>query len=89
VANVHARTLQRAAEIAGGEEKLALRLSVTPSHLALWIKGMAEPPAHVFLEAVDLVLERDVRELSKGGMHPSDNKVQETDAPSTASTNRF
>lgn len=55
--DVRRRTLQRAAEIMGGEESLAFRLGVTPSHLALWIKGLAEPPAGVFLSAVDIVLE--------------------------------
>jgi hypothetical protein len=59
VAAVHARTLQRAAEIVGGEEQLALKLGVTPSHLALWIKGFADPPLDVFLRAVDLVAEHD------------------------------
>lgn len=57
MAEVHIRTLRRAAEIVGGEEELAMRLKVTPSHLSLWIKGLATPPADVFLRVVDLILE--------------------------------
>jgi DNA-binding transcriptional regulator YdaS (Cro superfamily) len=57
VAEVHVRTLIRAAEIVGGEHELALRLKVTPSHLSLWMKGLATPPADVFLRVVDLILE--------------------------------
>ena len=37
------------------DEALALRLKVTPSHLALWIQGIERPPVEVFLRAVDLV----------------------------------
>jgi DNA-binding transcriptional regulator YdaS (Cro superfamily) len=53
--DVYVRTLQRAVQIEGGEEALALRLKVTPSHLALWINGIERPPVEVFLRAVDLV----------------------------------
>ncbi|HWD23814.1 MAG TPA: hypothetical protein VG591_11865 [Burkholderiales bacterium] len=60
---VHAKTLQRAAEIVGGEQQLALRLKVTPSHLALWIQEIELPPGDIFLQAVDLVVDNDV--LSK------------------------
>ena len=49
------RTLQRAAEIVGGTEALAQRLKVTPSHLALWIKGEESPGDEIFLRAVDIV----------------------------------
>ncbi len=57
--DVRARTLKRAAEIMGGEELLALHLKVTPSHLALWIRGIESPPDHIFLRAVDLVTDHD------------------------------
>lgn len=64
MALIHARTLQRAAEIAGGEQQLAFRLKVTPSHLSLWLGGLADPPGDVFLRAVDLVIEKDLAALS-------------------------
>ena len=60
MADVRARTLQRAAEIMGGEQQLAFHLKVTPSHLALWLQGTECPPDHIFLKAVDLVTEHDV-----------------------------
>jgi hypothetical protein len=60
VATVHARTLKRAAEICGGEQQLALWLRVTPSHLARWIEGLAQPPTEVFLRAVDLVVDHSI-----------------------------
>ena len=57
MSDVHVRTLSRAAELVGGQQALALRLSVTPSHLALWMAGLEAPPLHIFLRAVDIVLE--------------------------------
>jgi hypothetical protein len=59
VPDVHIRTLMRAAEIVGGPMELAFRLKATPSHLSLWL-GVAL--SHIFLKAVDLVLERDLAE---------------------------
>jgi hypothetical protein len=55
--DVYARTLQRAMEICGGEVELALRLDATPSHVALWLRGVETPPTHIFLRAVDLLSE--------------------------------
>jgi hypothetical protein len=60
---VYSRTLQRAAELVGGEEPLALRLKVTPSHLALWIRGFGSPPADVFLQAADIVSEDELKQI--------------------------
>ncbi len=59
---MHVRTLLRAAEIAGGVQELAFRLKVTPSHLSLWMGGLEPCPGHIFLKAVDLVLETDLAE---------------------------
>jgi DNA-binding transcriptional regulator YdaS (Cro superfamily) len=62
VPDVYVRTLMRAAKIAGGEQKLASKLKVTPSHLSLWLGGLGPCPGHIFLKAVDLVLEQDLAE---------------------------
>jgi hypothetical protein len=62
LSDVHVRTLIRAAEIAGGAQELAFRLKVTPSHLSLWMGGLEPCPSHIFLKAVDLVLESDLAE---------------------------
>ena len=64
VAEVHVATLRRAAEIAGGEQQLAVVLKVTPSHLALWLRGVTEPPGDVFLRAVDLISEHELARLA-------------------------
>lgn len=53
--NVYARTLARAAEVAGGPEVLSGLLKVTPSHLDSWLRGFGIPPTDVFLRAVDLL----------------------------------
>ena len=58
--DVYIRTLARAAEIVGGPTELAFRLKVTPSHLSLWMGGLEPCPTSVFLQAVDLVLEREI-----------------------------
>lgn len=59
---MHVRTLLRAAEITGGAQHLAFRLKVTPSHLSLWMGGLEPCPSHIFLKAVDIVLENDPAE---------------------------
>jgi hypothetical protein len=66
VADVHVRTLMRAAEIVGGPLELAFKLKVTPSHLSLWLGALEPCPSHIFLKAVDLVLERDLAEQRPG-----------------------
>ena len=62
---MYIQTLRYAAEIVGGEEPLALRLKVTPSHLALWLRGKSRPPTRIFLAAVDLVTDYEVASLAK------------------------
>jgi hypothetical protein len=59
VAAVHVRTLQRAAQVAGGVEMLASYLKVRPSRLRLWLQGSVTPPMDVFLRAVDLLTHHD------------------------------
>jgi len=59
VASVHVRTLQRAADVAGGVEMLASYLKVRPSRLKLWLQGSVSPPMDVFLRAVDLLTQDD------------------------------
>ena len=61
--NVYSRTLRRAAQIVGGEDKLASQLNITPTDLALWIQGTGVPPSDVFLQAVDLVTAKGVSDL--------------------------
>jgi hypothetical protein len=55
-ATVYSRTLQRACEVLGGLQPLAAHLGVAAADLARWIDARGEPPLHVFLAAVDVVL---------------------------------
>ena len=78
--DVYIRTLARAAEIVGGPQELAFRLKVTPSHLSLWMGGLEPCPGHVFLMAVDLVLERDIA-LQKARLVPQPEAPPTGDSP--------
>jgi hypothetical protein len=55
--SVYSRTFQKAAELAGGQKKLARYLRVPLSDLEKWIAGKDAPPMASFLRAVDLVLD--------------------------------
>ena len=55
--SVYSRTLQKAAETAGGQKKLARLLRVPLAELEKWIADKDKPPMAVFLKAVDLVLD--------------------------------
>ena len=66
---VHARALQRAAELIGGNEALGRYLGVTPGKLELWRKGSIAPPGEVFLQVVDLLLEHDLATLRDEATH--------------------
>jgi hypothetical protein len=64
---VWARTLRRAAELIGGELALAAKLTVKPSDLTAWLGAEGKPPPEVFLKAVDIIGEHDLREMAKRG----------------------
>ena len=55
--SVYSRTLQKAAEAAGGQKKLARVLRVPLAELEKWIADKDDPPMAVFLKAVDMVLD--------------------------------
>jgi hypothetical protein len=56
-ASIHARTLQAAADILGGDRALARYLRVSMPDLFAWMRpGSEPPPTPIFLKAVDLVL---------------------------------
>jgi hypothetical protein len=52
---VYRRTLARAVEIAGSEDKLARFLRLPLADLQAWRRGEADPPSQVFLALVDIV----------------------------------
>jgi hypothetical protein len=49
------RTLRRAAEAAGNEERLAEKLKTSPELLRRWMTGELQPPPRVMLAAVQIV----------------------------------
>lgn len=53
--NVYRRTLARAIEVAGGQEKLASFLGSSPTELKKWASGETNPPMPIFLAMVDVV----------------------------------
>ena len=56
-ASVYSRTLQKAAELLGGRQKLARVLRVPIKDLEAWIADEAKPPLNVFLRVVDLIID--------------------------------
>jgi hypothetical protein len=67
--SVYSRTLQKAAEAAGGQKKLAHLLRVPLAELEKWIADKDEPPMAIFLKAVDMVLDETT---SSGASEPGD-----------------
>ena len=79
---VHARALQRAAEILGGKERLRAHLGASMRDVEAWLSGAERAPTDVFLMAVDVIASNrasaaDIREtiLARPGpaMRPSDH----------------
>ena len=57
------RTLKRALDIVGDEQRLARRLRVPLADLHAWLAGDERPPTTAFLTAVDIV-------VGAGDAHP-------------------
>lgn len=55
--DVRQRVLQRAVEACGGVERMSAFLNLPPSLLDVWLRGDEPIPSHIFLQAVDCVLE--------------------------------
>lgn len=53
--NRYVPTLQQAAQIAGGHEKLTELLRTSPEILAKWLSGELAPPIKPYLAAVEMV----------------------------------
>lgn len=52
---VYRRTLGRAIEVAGSEERLAKFLNLPLEDIRKWATGETDPPCHVFLALTDIV----------------------------------
>jgi len=57
MSDVQLRAMRKAAELAGGSDKLARVLQVPVEEIEKWIAGDGQPPRDVFLRVVDLILE--------------------------------
>jgi hypothetical protein len=55
--DLYRRTLERAAELLGGPDRLARYLRAPGTQVFRWLKGYEKAPVSVFLNCVDLVLE--------------------------------
>jgi hypothetical protein len=55
--SVKARTLQLAAKRLGGPRKLRDHLRAPSAQFISWLSGVEEPPAPVFLRALELILD--------------------------------
>ena len=68
---VHARTVQRAAEIVEGVEVLAARLGVDDENLRRWMEGEHPVPPQVFFRCVDIVNDHQLDEISGQNLNNS------------------
>jgi predicted transcriptional regulator len=66
VPTLYARAMRRAADIVG-VSALATRLGVSQRQLELWMRGLAEPPAEIFLKVADILGEKTVDDLRPSG----------------------
>ena len=62
MATVHAQTLRRAAEIAGGLSQLSTQLGVPERAVEEWLQGPTNSP-DIFLRAVDIVTANEIDEM--------------------------
>ena len=60
---VRASALRRAANLLGGTTQLGKVLRVSALSLGVWMSGAEPPPTDVFLKAVDLIADFELRKL--------------------------
>ena len=65
-ANVYVRVLHDACLLLGGEHHLAKYLAVDVGLVERWLKGLGNPPDHVFLRCSDLLHSRRALDRTEG-----------------------
>jgi len=55
--SVYSRAVRKAAELAGGREKLSRTLQVPLAEIEKWLEDKAKPPREIFLRVVDLIID--------------------------------
>jgi len=78
--SVQSRALRKAAELAGGQKKLAERLGVSVAEIEKWAAGEAATPREIFLRVVDLIIDE---------MTPADGSSDPDGPPSSRSSAPF
>ena len=73
-ATIHSRALRRAADILGGTSALRDYLQVPSSQLSRWLDAAEQPPAGIFLKAVDVIVDQSLPGAAReeiGGSDPA------------------
>jgi len=73
--NLHARTLVRAALIAGGVNGLAGQLALPPELLARYLRGELPVPQDVFLRATEILTDASVVDAAKVFVQPDSKQT--------------
>jgi len=55
--SVYSRAVRKAAELAGGREKLSRMLQVPLAEIEKWIADKGKPPREIFLRVVDVIID--------------------------------
>ena len=71
--------MRKAAELAGGQKKLAERLGVSVAEIEKWTAGKAATPREMFLRVVDLII--DEITPSEGAPDPDGPPSSRSSAP--------
>jgi DNA-binding transcriptional regulator YiaG len=77
--SVQSRALRKAAELAGGQKKLAERLGVSVADIEKWTAGKPATPREIFLRVVDLIID-DITP-SEGSSDPDGPPSSRSSAP--------
>jgi DNA-binding transcriptional regulator YdaS (Cro superfamily) len=72
--------LRKAAELVGGQRKLAERLGVSVADIEKWAAGKGLPPREVFLRVVDLIIDE---------ITPSEGSSESGEPPAERSSTPF
>jgi DNA-binding transcriptional regulator YiaG len=78
--SVQSRAVRKAAELAGGQKKLAERLGVSVAEIEKWAAGKTATPREIFLRVVDMIIDE---------ITPADGSSEPDGPPSSRSSAPF
>jgi DNA-binding transcriptional regulator YiaG len=79
--SVQSRALRKAAELTGGQKKLAERLGVSVAEIEKWTAGKAATPREIFLRVVDLIIDEITPAEGSGSSDPDGPPTGRSSAP--------